>query len=638
MNDTEVLSVRFEADVKALNAALATVDKRIDALEKGTDKAARNVKRGFDDMKISAEMLSRGVGLAMGAAVAAVIKFSAEAAKIGTNAEAVGLTVARYQELAAAARAAGGSNTQFAAGIERLTVNIAMLKNRQGELFETLKQGNPELLRQLMNTKSNSEAIDVFAEAVRRMDTAENKALLVKKGMGEGTMFMTKALEDGARGLDEAGKAAHKYGQVISDEAVKNTKELSKEMTVLWDKLKVGAAELGGVSAPIISKFFRALGESMNWYKTGGVDGGVFGDMPKKAAEASTGINKATEALGKWTTSVEKAFTLEKPDFRGADELMNLAQTLAQARGRANEAIALDAEQALERVKRMHAEGILSEQQYQNARAAIAATTEARVLDLRRQTEASLNDLRRAAAESNDDFYAALRLQYDRDLLSYQQMHEQKLITTEQFEEARNNLNAVASARIRDRMKEEADTIRIYLSGVEAAIEGPINSALGDVFRGRKVDVRDFFIELLAGINQAIVRMLILKPLMDGLMGGLGKFFQVQGGDVGMKTWDANVQRAEGGGVRAGVPIVVNERAGRKPEVFVPDMSGRIMPGERAGGSGGASVSNTYHIDARYADAGVENRIWNGLAAMERKRPNPVMQVREAQNRFPMRG
>ena len=48
-------------------------------------------------------------------------------------------------------------------------------------------------------------------------------------------------------------------------------------------------------------------------------------------------------------------------------------------------------------------------------------------------------------------------------------------------------------------------------------------------------------------------------------------------------------------------------------------------------------MTNNY-IDARYADAGVELLIWNGLAQVEKRRPNPVTQVREARNRFPMRG
>ena len=47
VSDAEALSVRFEADVKALNDALKVVDAKVSALEKGADKSGRNVKRGW---------------------------------------------------------------------------------------------------------------------------------------------------------------------------------------------------------------------------------------------------------------------------------------------------------------------------------------------------------------------------------------------------------------------------------------------------------------------------------------------------------------------------------------------------------------------------------------------------------------
>lgn len=37
-------------------------------------------------------------------------------------------------------------------------------------------------------------------------------------------------------------------------------------------------------------------------------------------------------------------------------------------------------------------------------------------------------------------------------------------------------------------------------------------------------------------------------------------------------------------------------------------------------------------------DARVERRIWNGLAQVEKKRPNPVQQLCGCQSRFPVRG
>ena len=59
--------------------------------------------------------------------------------------------------------------------------------------------------------------------------------------------------------------------------------------------------------------------------------------------------------------------------------------------------------------------------------------------------------------------------------------------------------------------------------------------------------------------------------------------------------------RAAGGSVSGGTPYMVGERG--RPEVFVPNQTGRVVPAERFGGAGTSGNSTTNHIDARGADA-----------------------------------
>jgi hypothetical protein len=96
------------------------------------------------------------------------------------------------------------------------------------------------------------------------------------------------------------------------------------------------------------------------------------------------------------------------------------------------------------------------------------------------------------------------------------------------------------------------------------------------------------------------------KPSGGGLIGGgtglLGSLFGAMskfGGFLGL---------AGGGPVASYTPYVVGEKG---PELFVPDVGGRIVPGGQGGGGGGHGDIN---IDARGADASVEHRV---MAAMQ---------------------
>ncbi len=86
---------------------------------------------------------------------------------------------------------------------------------------------------------------------------------------------------------------------------------------------------------------------------------------------------------------------------------------------------------------------------------------------------------------------------------------------------------------------------------------------------------------------------------------------------------------AAGGPATRGMPYVVGERG---PELFVPDMSGRVVSNENFRSFGGArqSVNLSYNIDARGADAGVEARI---RLAMRETEARTITAVRDLANR-----
>ena len=113
---------------------------------------------------------------------------------------------------------------------------------------------------------------------------------------------------------------------------------------------------------------------------------------------------------------------------------------------------------------------------------------------------------------------------------------------------------------------------------------------------------------IIVQVIELIVQMTILKKLQDSLGGGSGAggFFSGLVGSI------FGGHRAGGGYVDSSHAYMVGENG---PEMFMPSGSGSIVPNGAL--QGGNSTQVNYHIDARGADAGVEQRLRAAIAESE---------------------
>lgn len=89
--------------------------------------------------------------------------------------------------------------------------------------------------------------------------------------------------------------------------------------------------------------------------------------------------------------------------------------------------------------------------------------------------------------------------------------------------------------------------------------------------------------------------------------------------------------REKGGPVRPGQAYVVGEK---RPELFVPDQAGRIVPSVPEGGGGGVSITFAPQIDARGADQAAVARLESQMRKMSGEFEGRVVStVRDARNR-----
>lgn len=135
---------------------------------------------------------------------------------------------------------------------------------------------------------------------------------------------------------------------------------------------------------------------------------------------------------------------------------------------------------------------------------------------------------------------------------------------------------AVDAENINDALERiQVDALDDLNDGLVAAIQG--TKSLGDVFS----DIAD---QIVADLLRIAIQQAIIQPLANSLFGGgkggglLGSLFGSLLGAPG---------KAGGGAVGAGRPYMVGE-SGR--ELFVPNVSGTIVPNSALGGSGVATV------------------------------------------------
>jgi hypothetical protein len=179
---------------------------------------------------------------------------------------------------------------------------------------------------------------------------------------------------------------------------------------------------------------------------------------------------------------------------------------------------------------------------------------------------------------------------YASDMQLVNAAYDQGLISVEQLNQVTKRLNPNFQ-----RMQElGGEAARTLVNGFENAV-----LAGGGV--------RD----ILAGILEDLAKIILeaaLNPFEKALGGFFGNLFGgLFGGGVlqGADAIRAGAGRALGGPVSANTPYVVGEHG---PELMVPGASGSVIPN---GGLGGSTV--IYQIDARGADAGVEQRVMRAI-------------------------
>jgi hypothetical protein len=246
-----------------------------------------------------------------------------------------------------------------------------------------------------------------------------------------------------------------------------------------------------------------------------------------------------------------------------------------------------------------------------------------------REAERELND----ALRDRQSLLRSLETPYDTYLRRLEELSALQARLPENERLSDNQIQRAADRLQRDLDEAERGTQRVDSTARELGLT--FTSAFEDaIVKGE--DLQKVLKGIEADLARIIIRRAITEPLANAagpLVSSAGNFFSgllgsfFGGSSVpaggGSTSLSFGGPRAAGGPVNPGSWYLVGERG---PEPFIPDVPGRILPTESLRGMGGGMMVNqSFNIDARGADAGVDQKIRAGIAIAVEQANNKLL-------------
>lgn len=148
-------------------------------------------------------------------------EFATTGDEIAKTSSRLGMTSVELQRLRYAMGQQGVSSETLTQSFEILNKNLGLLQSGQGALYSKLKKNNPEMLKQIRNTKSNTEAFALLMDALDKTSDATEKAALSTIAFGGAGQMMILASKGGSKTLNDLGNKMERFGVLSNEDAAK---------------------------------------------------------------------------------------------------------------------------------------------------------------------------------------------------------------------------------------------------------------------------------------------------------------------------------------------------------------------------------------------------------------------------------
>ncbi|ROO28285.1 hypothetical protein [Salinisphaera orenii] len=230
----------------------------------GRNAGFDRLRRRIDRTRTAAGGLVRSVGrvsgrlaAVAGGATAALVGATTSVADHGDSvakmADQYGIGIESLQEYQFAAERMGVSQSTFNQGISAFAKRVGEARQGMGRLQSQLKDQNPELLKNLKNTKSVDEALRLYLQAIDQAPDAIDKTALASAGFSRGAQDMSRIVRDGMGEVDRLRERAQELGVVLSEDAARDAEAFQDSMTNMQGSVTGLKNLVGGALLPVIT-------------------------------------------------------------------------------------------------------------------------------------------------------------------------------------------------------------------------------------------------------------------------------------------------------------------------------------------------------------------------------------------------
>lgn len=258
---------RIQKATKPARAGLKAVDSTVGELKNRMSGLAGNsgilgtalMALGPAGMAAAAGFgaLALGVGKALAISREAVRDFDA----LAKRARTFGISSDLYQALQLSAEEQGVPQELLNIALQTFVVRSGEAANAQGTLYSKLKQTNPELLKQFMAAQTGEERLRVLTDAVRDLDSAEDRAALTAAAFGEGNVSLVRVLGDTAESFDDLIKRAKELGVVVDEQMLKRAEDMENRFGVAAKVIDLNLKQAFVDLAPVLISTLELFAE-----------------------------------------------------------------------------------------------------------------------------------------------------------------------------------------------------------------------------------------------------------------------------------------------------------------------------------------------------------------------------------------
>lgn len=234
--DLERLSVLIEANTKSYERAMVRLQSQTDKALRGASRSVAGLDAALSRATGAARSFASvlGAGLLVGGLAqlpGAIRDMVKEVADLGDQADRIGITAERLQELNFQAEQTGSSAEAMAAGLEQFSKRLGEARTGSGELYKLLR-ANGLALDEIASMSVN-EALEVFVDLLGNASDQADRLKIAAIGGGKAAADWALTFAGGSQATLEFALQARAASVVISGDLVKSAQDIDDEFSQL---------------------------------------------------------------------------------------------------------------------------------------------------------------------------------------------------------------------------------------------------------------------------------------------------------------------------------------------------------------------------------------------------------------------